>query len=88
MKNTDSRWNTWLGRARTCCRAATAIDASSSAVHSTADALAEVAEAGDLVKVLREAEAALSAAREAVQAALKARQLTPANREAEYGLAV
>lgn len=87
MKNTDSgRWNQWMGRARTCFRAATAIDASVTAVHSTTEAVAAAQGENDLVRILREAEAALETARDAVEAALKARQLTPANREVSYAI--
>ena len=84
--HTDNRWNSWMGRARTCFRAATAIDTSVTAVHSTVREL-ESAGADDLVVMLREAEAALARARDAVQAALQARALTPSNREPSYGLA-
>jgi hypothetical protein len=82
----DTRWGNWMGRARTCFRAATAIDTSTTAVTSTVREL-EAAGADELVVQLREAEAALARAREAVQAALQARKLTPANREVSYGLA-
>lgn len=87
MKNTESRWTSWMNRARTCCRAASAIDASQAVVHATVDAAAQADEA-ELVRLLKEAESALAMARDAVQAALQARQLTPANREVSYGLAV
>ncbi|MFZ5446000.1 MAG: hypothetical protein ACOZQL_38770 [Myxococcota bacterium] len=86
---TDSRWNSWMGRARTCFRAATAIDASATAVTSTVREFEGANDelAGELVASLREAEAALARARDAVQAALAARKLTPQNREPVYGLA-
>lgn len=86
---TDSRWNSWMGRARTCFRAATAIDASSTAVTTTVRQFEGATDelGAELVTVLREAEEALAKARDAVQAALAARKLTPQNREPVYGLA-
>lgn len=77
-----------MGRARTCFRAASAIDNSSSAVSATARELegAEGADVSEALSALREAEAALVRARTAVQAALKARQLVAANREPRFGL--
>ena len=86
MNNTDTRWDNWMGRARTCFKAATAIDNSTTAVTSTKLEL-EHAGATELVDTLKAAEAALARAREAVQAALQARKLTPANRQPSYGLA-
>jgi len=62
----DTRWGNWMGRARTCFRAATAIDTSTTAVTSTVREL-EAAGADELVVQLREAEAALARARDAVQ---------------------
>lgn len=75
-----------MDRARTCFKAASAIDASTTAVHSTLRELEGGEGLSEMVHVLHDAEAALERAREAVQAALKARQLTAANREASYGL--
>lgn len=88
-KQTDSRWNSWMGRARTCFRAATAIDASATAVTTSVREFegSDDELGSDLVATLREAEAALVKARDAVQAALAARKLTPQNREPVYGLA-
>jgi hypothetical protein len=86
MNNTDTRWDNWMGRARTCFRAASAIDHSTTAVTSTVRELENVG-ADELVDALKAAEAALARARDAVQAALQARKLTPANREVSYGLA-
>ncbi len=76
-----------MGRARTCFRAATAIDTSTLAVIATVRELETVSDAQDVVQALRQAEAALVRARDAVQAALQARKLTPENREASYGFA-
>lgn len=82
-----------MDRARTCFKAASAIDASATAVSLTLRELETGPAAnGDLerdehvLSALHEAEAALTRARDAVQAALKARQLTAANREPVYGL--
>jgi hypothetical protein len=55
-------------------------------VHSALRELEDGEGLSEMVHVLHDAEAALERAREAVQAALKARQLTAANREASYGL--
>jgi hypothetical protein len=82
------RWSTWMGRARACFKVAGAIDATTSTLVATArefeaandDAAREAASA------LRLAEAALIRARAAVQNALEAKRLTPANREPSYGL--
>lgn len=87
MTNKTSRWNDWMGRARLCCRATTAIDHSSSTVHETVKALADVPAAREALEALHAAEAALARARDAVDAAMKARRLTAANREVHYGLA-
>jgi hypothetical protein len=84
--NNDNRWSSWVGRARTCFRAATAIDAGTTAVTSLTRDLT-TPETAELSTALRQAEAALTQARDAVQAALQARALTPANREVAYGLA-
>ncbi len=88
MTTTTSRFNSWIGSARSCFRAATAIDSSAAAVHGTVLELegATVPAAQDALVALREAEAALVRAREAVQAALAARKLTAATREVHYGL--
>jgi hypothetical protein len=76
-----------MDRAKTCCKAASAIDAGSTAVSATLRELHGLSDPhGQMVAALHEAEAALGRAREAVQAALKARQLTAANREPVYGL--
>ncbi len=80
--NETPRWNVWLGRARLCCRATTAID---SAVAVTREAPVEAP--AEVLQALRAAEAALREAREAVQQALAARALRPENREPVYGLA-
>lgn len=77
-----------MDRARTCFKAATAIDAGTTTVSATLRELDGLADQqGEVVAALHEAEAALVRARDAVQAALKARQLTAANREVSYGLA-
>ncbi|MBL8916116.1 MAG: hypothetical protein JNM17_35780 [Archangium sp.] len=87
MDTKPGRWSNWMDRARTCFKAATAIDATATTVHSTLRELNGLADPqSEMVNALREAEAALERAREAVQAALKARQLTAANREVAYGL--
>lgn len=75
-----------MNRAKTCFRAASAIDAGSTAVTATLRELEGDDALGEMVSVLHDAEAALTRARDAVQAALKARQLTAANREVAYGL--
>jgi hypothetical protein len=82
------RWSTWVGRARVCFQAAGTIDATTSALESTARELetADDAAAREAALALRHAEAALRRARDAVQAALAAKQMTPANREPLYGL--
>ena len=68
--------------------AASAIDAGHTTVSATLRELNGLSDPqGEMVSALREAEAALERARDAVQAALKARQLTAANREVSYGLA-
>jgi hypothetical protein len=86
--NTTNRWSNWMDRARTCFKAAGAIDAGASTVSATLRELNGLSDPhGDMVAALHEAEAALIRARDAVQAALKARQLTAANREVSYGLA-
>jgi hypothetical protein len=86
--STTSRWSNWMDRARTCFKAASAIDAGASTVSSALRELNGLSDPqGEMVTALHEAEAALLRAREAVQAALKARQLTAANREVSYGLA-
>lgn len=86
--NTPSRWSNWMDRARTCFKAASAIDAGHTTVSATLRELNGLSDPqGEMVSALREAEAALERARDAVQAALKARQLTAANREVSYGLA-
>lgn len=89
MTNKTSRWNDWMGRARLCCRATTAINASATTVHAAVVELesATAPAAREAVEALRAAEAALARAREAVDAAMKARTLTAANREVHYGLA-
>ncbi len=89
MTNTTSRWNDWMGRARLCCRATTAIDNTTATVHHAVTELeaTQAPIARDAVEALRSAEAALLRAREAVEAAMKARKLTAANREVSYGLA-
>ncbi len=80
---TSSRWNAWVGRARLCCKATTAID---DALSTAQQALVLTPEP-DTAQVLREAQAALERARLAVQEALRARRLTAENREPVYGLA-
>ena len=86
---TTDRWGNWMGRARTCFKVAAAIDTAAPTLAATARQL-ELAEddeiAHEAVCALREAEAALAHAREAVHAALKAKKLTPANRQASFGL--
>lgn len=82
------RWSNWVGRARVCYQAAGAIDATTSTLESTAKELetADDLAAHEAAQALRVAEVALKRARDAVQAALKAKQMTPANREPVYGL--
>lgn len=86
--NESTRWNQWMGRARACFRAASAIDNSASAVTTTTRELegAEDVSVLEAVEALRAAEAALLKARAAVQVALKAKKLVAANREPQYGL--
>lgn len=82
------RWSSWMGRARTCFKVAGAIDATTSTLVATARELDSSTDdaARDAANALRLAEAALIRARAAVQMALDAKKLTPANREASYGL--
>lgn len=77
-----------MGRARACFRVAGAIDATSSTLGATAREFERANDdaAREAARALRLAEAALLRARSAVQAALEAKQLTPANREPSYGL--
>jgi hypothetical protein len=86
---TNDRWGNWMGRARTCFKVAAAIDTAAPALAATARQL-ELSTHDDLAReaacALREAEAALIRAREAVHAALQAKKLTPANRQASFGL--
>jgi hypothetical protein len=84
------RWANYVVRAKTCFRATTVIDSTTHALH---DALKELSQGGDAAAVeateaLREAEKALARARACLAAALEAKKLTPANREASYGLDV
>ncbi len=87
MANQVTRWDSWMGRAKTCFRAATVIDSSVTAVTATVRELEVDPNPDDVVEALRAAEAALQRAREAVEIALQARKLTPANREPTFGLA-
>lgn len=82
------RWSNWVGRARVCFQVAGAIDATTTTLEATAKELegADDAAAHEAARALRLAEEALLRARAAVQAALAAKQLTPANREVAYGL--
>lgn len=83
------RWGMWMGRAKACFKVAAAIDSATATLGATAkqfDAASDDDIAREAASALREAEAALLHAREAVHAALQAKKLTPANREASYGL--
>ena len=82
------RWQHYLGRARTCFRAATAIDSTTHALIDAATALegATDSAAEEAVIALHQAERALARARECLAMALEAKKLTPANREPSYGL--
>jgi hypothetical protein len=82
-----TRWDTWVGHARRCCKAATAIDKSASTVRETLSALGAAQEMAQAIASLHEAQAALEQAKEAVKAALATQRLTPQNREVVYGLA-
>lgn len=83
-----SRWNTFLTRFRVCAQAARAING---VEHDLAEAARTLEGAPDdagreAAEALRLAEQALNLARERLQRALEAKKLTPANREASYGL--
>lgn len=86
--NKSGRWGNWMVRAKTCFKAASAIDAGATTVHAALKELEPQVDSTQaaMLTTLREAEAALARARDAVQAALKARQLTAQNREVAYGL--
>jgi 2,4-dienoyl-CoA reductase-like NADH-dependent reductase (Old Yellow Enzyme family) len=86
--NRTDRWGSWIGRARVCFRVAGAIDSTTITLVATAKEFEAANDdaAREAASALRLAEAALIRAREAVHAALQAKQMTPANREVAYGL--
>lgn len=86
--SSPGRWQHYLGRARTCFRAATVIDTTTRALIDAAVALEGATDhaAEEAVVALHQAERALARARECLAMALEAKKLTPANREASYGL--
>lgn len=86
---TQGRWHHYVTRARTCFRAATVIDSTTHALTDAAAALegATDSAAEEAAAALRDAERALARARQCLSMALEAKKLTPANREAHYGMA-
>ena len=88
VAGSPGRWQHYLVRARTVFRATTVID---STAHALSDAALELEGATDSAAeeaciALREAERALARARTCLAFAVEAKKLTPANREASYGL--
>ena len=86
--NRTDRWGSWIGRARACFKVAGAIDSTTFTLIATAKEFEAANDdaAREAATALRHAEAALVRAREAVHAALQAKQMTAANREPAYGL--
>lgn len=87
------RFSRWARRAKTCYRAAASLDAARAALQAAQLEVrteqGEKPEPGPLEEARRElaaAESACFAAREKLEAALREKTLTPANREPSYGI--